>query len=103
MASTDLSMLERHVFCCHGSDCKDNGAGKTMEAVCDAVEALRLDNRVLVSRTRCLGRCADAPVVVVYPDGVWYRDLGPKAARKLVEQHLQHGTPLADHVVHRMR
>jgi (2Fe-2S) ferredoxin len=102
MSSTDLSMLERHVLCCHGADCKDQGAGKATDAMCDAIDALRLDNRVLVTRTRCLGLCADGPIVVVYPEGAWYGDVGAKTARRIVEQHLQHGTPLTDHVIHRM-
>ena len=102
MSSTDLSMLERHVLFCHGSDCKDRGAEKTMDAMCEAIDGKRLDHRVLTTRTRCLGVCAEGPVVVVYPDGVWYGDVRAKTGRKIVEQHLQRGTPLDDHVIHRV-
>ncbi len=96
-------MLERHVLFCHGSDCKDRGAAKSTDAVREAIDDRRLDDRVLTTRTRCLGLCAYGPIVVVYPEGIWYGDVGAKAGRKIVEQHLQDGVPVDDHVIHRMR
>ncbi len=75
----------RHVFFC--TNRHENG-----KACCedhDATEAWSHAKRVVqerglagpggirINRSGCLGRCAEGPVVVVYPEGVWYgyRDL----------------------------
>ena len=30
-------------------------------------------NKIGITESRCLGRCEFGPVMVVYPEGVWYR------------------------------
>jgi hypothetical protein len=39
-------------------------------------------------------------MVVVYPDNVWYRKVTPEVLDRIVTEHLQHGTPVREHVYH---
>ncbi|MFB6305315.1 MAG: ferredoxin, partial [Haloferacaceae archaeon] len=40
------------------------------------------------TRTSCLGRCGDGPMVAVYPDGVWYGGVDEDDADDIVSSHL---------------
>ncbi|MEO2153939.1 MAG: (2Fe-2S) ferredoxin domain-containing protein [Aquificota bacterium] len=53
-----------------------------------------LDSKVLLSVTGCLGACELGPVVVVYPDGVWYGNVKPEDVPEIVEKHLIEGEPV---------
>ncbi len=53
-----------------------------------------LDSKVLLSVTGCLGACELGPVVVVYPDGVWYGNVKPEDVPEIVEKHLIEGQPV---------
>lgn len=39
-------------------------------------------------------------MVVVYPDNVWYRKVTPALLDRIITEHLQHGTPVQEHVYH---
>jgi (2Fe-2S) ferredoxin/predicted O-methyltransferase YrrM len=41
-----------------------------------------------------MGLCDEGPVMVVYPEGAWYRRVQPSDAPEIVSQHLREGKPL---------
>ncbi len=47
--------------------------------------------KVRVNRAGCLDRCEVGPVMVVYPDAVWYTFVDLEDIDEIVESHLQHG------------
>lgn len=51
------------------------------------------------TRTRCNGRCHDAAVVIVYPQGDWYGQMTPASGTELV-QKLVAGEKLEPHLFH---
>jgi len=42
----------------------------------------------------------ERPVVVVYPDNVWYRKITPELLDRIMTEHLQNGMPVQEHVYH---
>lgn len=60
----------------------------------DAVKEAGLKGRVRVNEAGCLDQCEHGPVVVVYPEAVWYGFVQPKDVDEIVEQHLKHGRPV---------
>lgn len=51
-------------------------------------------NEVIVSQVGCLGACEQGPVMVVYPDAVWYGKLTAADVPEIVTSHLKSGTPV---------
>ena len=53
-----------------------------------------LADEVQVVRTGCQGFCAEGPIVIVQPDGVFYCGVTAKDVPNMVEQHLLKGRPV---------
>lgn len=51
---------------------------------------------VLRSKVDCLRVCEQGPIVVVYPDGVWYRLVDEAAVDRIVDEHLLGGRVVDD-------
>ena len=60
----------------------------------DAVKEAGLKGRVRVNEAGCLDQCEHGPVVVVYPEAVWYGFVQAKDVEEIVEEHLKHGRPV---------
>ncbi|SFC10049.1 Sirohydrochlorin ferrochelatase [Halobiforma haloterrestris] len=77
----------KHVAVCTNRTCAEAGAPAVLERLRQAVrDADDCDARV--TRSSCLGRCGDGPMVAVYPDGIWYGDVAEDDAGRIVGEHL---------------
>ena len=47
--------------------------------------------KVRINSAGCLDRCAEGPVVVVYPDAVWYSYVDQQDIDEIIEEHLLNG------------
>jgi (2Fe-2S) ferredoxin len=55
-------------------------------------------NRVKRGTTPCLGVCTGGPLLVVYPDGIWYHHVDEALLKRIVEEHLQQDKPVTGHI-----
>jgi (2Fe-2S) ferredoxin len=55
----------------------------------------------LVAQTGCLYPCNLGPVMVVYPEGVWYGTLDNNTVEQIVQEHFVAGQVVADFCYHR--
>jgi len=46
---------------------------------------------VRINKAGCLERCEEGPVIVVYPEGIWYTYLDESDIDEIVESHLKNG------------
>lgn len=90
-----------HVFVCLGKRCTAAGAEELLETVKEKIKAAGLKPEVKTSRTGCMNVCKETsdeneftPAMVVYPDGVWYRNVRPADVDEIVEEHLKNGRPV---------
>lgn len=94
--------LSHHVFVC--TSCRQNGQQKGMcfsknanDIVMkfhEAVDDHDLSDEVLVTNCGCFGLCRNAPVVAVYPEGVFYGGVTEDDVEEIVESHLEQGRPV---------
>ncbi|MGG1659785.1 (2Fe-2S) ferredoxin domain-containing protein [Brevibacillus sp. NRS-1366] len=101
MATWDLSKTRHHVLICNGGSCMRKGGEEVTIALREAITQAGLDDYVHTTRTRCNGRCEDACVMIVYPEGIWYQNVAPDDAKLLVEQHFIKGEPVKSLITHR--
>ncbi|MDX8367326.1 MULTISPECIES: (2Fe-2S) ferredoxin domain-containing protein [Bacillaceae] len=94
MTTWNLQGTKHHVLICNGSSCMRKGGEEATVAIREEIERLGLDSTVHTTRTRCNGRCKDACVAIVYPEGTWYEKVTPELGRQIVSEHLAQGKPL---------
>lgn len=95
-----------HAFACFQArppghprgSCATAGAQPLWEHLGRKIEALR-DPGVAMTATGCLGFCRAGPLMVVYPDGIWYQPKTTDDVDEIVASHLAGGEPVERLVV----
>jgi NADH-quinone oxidoreductase subunit F/NADP-reducing hydrogenase subunit HndC len=58
------------------------------------LEAFNLDKEIKLVETGCHGFCEMGPIVIVYPEGIFYCRVQPEDVKEIVEEHLLKGRPV---------
>jgi len=83
-----------HVLVCAGTGCVASKSLAVKRALQEEIVKHNLGDEVLVVGTGCNGFCAAGPVMVVYPEGIFYQRLKPEDMPQLVAEHLLQGRPV---------
>ena len=94
-----MSYYQRHVFfCCNRREndarcCACSGAQEMRDYAKARVKALKLSGagKVRINNAGCLDRCDEGPVMVVYPEGVWYTYIDREDIDEIISEHIENG------------
>jgi (2Fe-2S) ferredoxin len=97
--AASVSYYEHHVFfCCNERTngeacCQDHSAQKMRDYAKKKVRSLGFsgEGRVRINQAGCLDRCELGPVIVVYPEEVWYTYVDESDIDEIIEEHLKNG------------
>ena len=105
-ATPFMEPYRRHVLVCTGGFCSPERRGRGLYSLLASLlqrEGLLFGpTRVKRGETPCLGVCAGGPIVVVYPDGIWYAGVTPELLERIVVEHLRDGRVVEEAVFHRL-
>jgi (2Fe-2S) ferredoxin len=85
---------KRRVLVCEGGACNAAGADAIWGHLRNVQERRKLrvtGDGTMTAKATCLGPCALAPVVQVFPEGTWYGGVTEAAIEAIAEQHLLGG------------
>ena len=80
----------KQVLVCGGTGCTSSHSLEIIEQLEKSFKQLGIDD-VLIVKTGCFGLCALGPIMIVYPEGVFYSQMTPEHAKTVAEKHLVKG------------
>jgi (2Fe-2S) ferredoxin len=98
----DQAYFQHHVFFCINERndgracCADRNAQALQEYAKKRLKTLDMNGpgKIRINKAGCLDRCEEGPVLVVYPEGVWYTYIDEEDIDEIVDSHLIAGKPV---------
>ncbi|HHX63987.1 MAG TPA: NADH-quinone oxidoreductase subunit NuoF [Chloroflexi bacterium] len=84
-------LYRANVLVCSGTGCTSSGSPSVIEAMRAEVVRRGLENEVRVVETGCRGFCAQGPVMMIYPEGIFYCQVQATDVEEIVEETLVKG------------
>ena len=85
---------------CGGTGCTASGSKALQETLQKALEDKGLQDEIRIVQTGCFGLCALGPIMIIYPEGVFYSNVKVEDIPEIVEEHLLKGR-IVQRLVHR--
>ena len=94
-----ITYYQQHVFFCLNQRpegeacCQDKGAEEAFNYMKAQVKKLNLSGvgKVRINRAGCLDRCSEGPLMVIYPQAIWYTFIDNTDIDEIIESHLLKG------------
>jgi len=89
-----------HLFVCTQpkpegvTSCPSRGSLTLLARLEHEIEQRKLHNELQLTTCGCMGMCDEGPMMVVYPEGTWYRCVRADDVPEIIDSHLVHGKPL---------
>ena len=86
-----MEYVRAHVLICAGTGCTSSGSKKVEAALRLELEEKGLALEIKIVETGCHGFCEMGPLLIVYPEGVFYVRVQEEDVPELVDEHFYKG------------
>lgn len=94
-----MNKPKKHIFVCSSSRvnglqkgfCHTNSGVDIVTAFLEEIEDRGIGGEVMVTNTGCLAMCEEGPIVIVYPDNIWYGGVTPDDVETIMDEHIEGG------------
>ncbi|MEA5471161.1 ferredoxin [Spirulina sp. 06S082] len=107
--SLGLQKIQRHIFLCADQTkpkcCPKEVGLESWDYLKRRLGELGLDEPggdretcIFRTKTNCLRVCSEGPILLVYPDGIWYRHATPEIIERIIQEHLIGDRPVEEYI-----
>jgi (2Fe-2S) ferredoxin len=91
-----MGQYARHVFVCTSGDtCPTQGdVEKFVKVLRAGAAAAGKKTEVRINKAGCFSQCGHGPMMVVYPENVWYAGVTESDLQEILESHILGGVPV---------
>jgi len=94
-----MNKPKKHIFVCSSSRingqqkgfCHSKDSVSLVESFMEEIDDRGLGGEIFVTNTGCLGICEKGPIVIVYPDNVWYGSVTADDVEEIMDEHIEGG------------
>lgn len=91
-----MKRFDKHIFICENKRpdghprgcCQDKGSSEIKESFKEKLKHLGLSTTIRANTSGCLDACEFGPVVVIYPEQVWYGGVSIQDVDEIINSHL---------------
>lgn len=103
-----LNQIQRHLFLCADQTkpkcCSKKVSLEAWDYLKRRLKELGLDQPtpeqpqcIFRTKANCLRVCTAGPILLIYPDGVWYRQVTPEVIERIIQEHLLNNQIVEDY------
>jgi len=100
LRSIGLPLARHHLFLCPGPECCSSPEGSSSWLHLK-LRLKELGIPALRTKAACLRVCGNGPILLIYPDGIWYERMTPERIDRVLQEHLIQGHPVAEWIIAR--
>jgi (2Fe-2S) ferredoxin len=97
-----MKRYEKHIFICENKRpdghprgcCKDKLGSEIKEKFKNRLKELGLNSKVRANTSGCLDACEFGPVIVIYPEQIWYGRVSLDDVEEIIQSHIINNIPV---------
>ena len=94
-----LNLVQQTFFFCEGDSCRKKGSEQIIRIARSYLRNKDLWDKTHTIKTRCNGRCEDAPTCIVQEGNHWYKQVTPEKIISILDSHINHNIPVEEYLL----
>ena len=96
-----IPQIEKHLFLCADQTkplcCQKEIGLQAWDYLKRRIKELEIETKIFRTKTNCLRVCDRGPILLVYPDAVWYHSATDEVIERILQENIMGGKIVADY------